>query len=90
MWNRNPNASKALEGFTVLTSPAAVFVDVVVTMLSDDAAMRNVIMESSVLDSARKDCVHDLGTQGRNLALDAAKAKHAILPDVEIVMSVYP
>ena len=59
VWNRNPDAAKALEGVTVLTSPAAAFEnDAVVTMLSDDAAIRSAIVDSGVLDSARKDCVH--------------------------------
>ena len=48
-----------IAGVTVLTSPAAAFEkDAVVTMLSDDAAVRSVIIESGVLASARKDCVH--------------------------------
>lgn len=59
VWNRNPDAAKALDGVTVLTSPAAAFEnDAVVTMLSDDAAVRSVILDSKILDSARKDCVH--------------------------------
>ncbi|WP_017316174.1 NAD(P)-dependent oxidoreductase [Mastigocladopsis repens] len=61
VWNRNVEAAKALEGVTVLTSPAAAFEhDAVITMLSDDAAIRSVIMDSGVLASARKDCVHIL------------------------------
>lgn len=59
VWNRDVSAAEALEGVTVLTSPAAAFEnDAVITMLSDDAAVRSVIMDSGVLDSARKDCVH--------------------------------
>ena len=59
VWNRNVAAVKALEGVTVLTSPAAAFEnDAVVTMLSDDAAVRSVIIDSGALASARKDCVH--------------------------------
>ncbi len=59
VWNRNPDAAKALEGVTVLTSPAAAFEnDAVITMLSDDAAIGSIIIDSGVLNSARKDCVH--------------------------------
>ena len=59
VWNRNPDAAKALEGVTVLASPAAAFEnDAVVTMLSDDTAVRSVIIDSGALDSARKDCIH--------------------------------
>ena len=59
VWNRDSAAAKALEGVTVLTSPAAAFEnDAVVTMLSDDTAVRSVIVDSEVLASARKDgCV---------------------------------
>ncbi len=59
VWNRNPDAAKALEGVTVLASPAAAFEnDAVVTMLSDDTAVRSVIIDSGALASARKDCIH--------------------------------
>lgn len=59
VWNRNPAAAQALEGVTVLESAAAAFEnDAVITMLSDDAAVRSVIIDSGVLTTARKDCVH--------------------------------
>jgi len=59
VWNRNAAAVEALEGVTVLTSPAAAFEnDAVVTMLSDDTAVRGVIIDLGALASARKDCVH--------------------------------
>ena len=59
VWNRSSAVAEALEGVTVLTSPAETFEnDAVVTMLSNDAAVRSVIIDSGVLDSARKECVH--------------------------------
>src|SRR2546425_12256796 len=59
VWNRTLAATKALENVTVLTSPAAAFEnDAVVTMLSDDTAVRSVIIDSGALASARKDYVH--------------------------------
>ena len=59
VWNRNPDAAKAIADITVLTSPTAAFEnEAVVTMLSDDTAVRSVIIDSGVLASARKDCVH--------------------------------
>ena len=59
VWNRNVTATQALEGVTVLASPAAAFENAaVITMLSDDAAVRSVIIDSKALASARKDCVH--------------------------------
>ncbi len=59
VWNRNLAAAKALEGVQILPSPAAAFENAaVITMLSDDAAVRSVIIDSGALASARKDCVH--------------------------------
>jgi len=59
VWNRTLAATKALEGITVLTSIASAFEnDAVVTMLSDDTAVRSVIIDSGALATARKDCVH--------------------------------
>lgn len=59
VWNRSSAAAEAIGSVTVLSSPAAAFEkDAVVTMLSDDAAVRSVIIDSNVLASARKDCVH--------------------------------
>ena len=59
VWNRNVAPIKALEGVTVLTSPAAAFEnDAVVTMLSDDAAVRSVFIDSGAIAAARTDCIH--------------------------------
>jgi 3-hydroxyisobutyrate dehydrogenase-like beta-hydroxyacid dehydrogenase len=60
VWNRNPAAAEALDGVTVLPLPAAAFEDneVVITMLSDDAAVRAVILDSQALASARQDIIH--------------------------------
>ena len=59
VWNRNPEASKALEGVTVLPSPAAAFEnEAVLTMLANDDAVRSVIIDSGALGAARKNCVH--------------------------------
>jgi 3-hydroxyisobutyrate dehydrogenase-like beta-hydroxyacid dehydrogenase len=59
VWNRNAAAARALDGVTVLSTPAEAFQnDAVITMLSDDAAVRSVIIDSGALSSARKGCVH--------------------------------
>ncbi len=59
VWNRGRAAAEALEGVAMLPSPAAAFrCDAVLTMLSDDAAVRGVILDSGALAAARKDCVH--------------------------------
>ena len=59
VWNRDPAAAQALAGVTILAAPANAFgYDAVVTMLSDDTAVRQVIIDSQALASARRDCVH--------------------------------
>ncbi len=59
VWNRDPKAAEAVDNVTVLGSPAAAFEnDAVITMLSDDTAVRSVIIDSGALASARKGCVH--------------------------------
>jgi 3-hydroxyisobutyrate dehydrogenase-like beta-hydroxyacid dehydrogenase len=58
-WNRSPAAVEALEGVGVLSSPSAAFEnEVVMTMLSDDNAIRSVLIDSGALFRSRKDCVH--------------------------------
>ena len=58
-WNRTPAAAKAIEGITAVASPAEAFRnEAVVTMLSDDAAVRSVIIDGGALASAREGCVH--------------------------------
>jgi 3-hydroxyisobutyrate dehydrogenase-like beta-hydroxyacid dehydrogenase len=59
VWNRSREASEALAGVTVLDSPADAFQnDVVITMLSDDKAVRATIIESDALATAHGDCIH--------------------------------
>ncbi len=59
VWNRNRSAAAAIDGVTVLDAPADAFRnDAVLTMLSDDRAVRSVILDSGALRTARKDCVH--------------------------------
>ena len=59
VWNRNPDAARKLENLTVLPSPALAFDnEAVITMLSDDKAVRSTILDSQVLSQASKNCVH--------------------------------
>jgi 3-hydroxyisobutyrate dehydrogenase-like beta-hydroxyacid dehydrogenase len=59
VWNRTPAAAAAIQGIRVLASPVAAFEnDAVLTMLADDKAVRNVILDSGALASARSSCVH--------------------------------
>lgn len=58
-WNRSPDAAKGIAGVEVAASPADAFqADVVFTMLSDDAAIREVLLSSDVLKDARAGVVH--------------------------------
>lgn len=55
-WNRSGGA---IEGVTFVGDPGDVFAaDVVLTMLSDDAAIREVILEAGLLDRASAGLVH--------------------------------
>ena len=59
VWNRNAATAQALEGVTVLPSPAAAFEnDAVITMLANDEAVRSVILGAGTFASVRKGCVH--------------------------------
>jgi 3-hydroxyisobutyrate dehydrogenase-like beta-hydroxyacid dehydrogenase len=77
VWNRNLLAARALQGVSILSSPAAAFEnDAVVTMLSDDKAVRSVIFDSGALTSAQKHCVHVM-TSTISLALvEELKERH--------------
>ena len=79
VWNRNAAAAKEIKGVALLASPAAAFDnDAVVTMLSDDAAVRNVIVDSNALAAARKGCVHAMmATISLALVDELQKLHHA-------------
>jgi len=77
VWNRDGAAARALEGVTVLASPAAAFEnDAVVTMLSNDVAVREVIIGSGALASAHKDCVHVMMATISPALVDELQALH--------------
>ena len=55
-WDRS---DKGGEGLTIVGKPADTFqADVVFTMLSDDPAIREVLLDAGVLDTAREGLVH--------------------------------
>jgi len=57
-WNRTPTA-EPIEGVKMVATPADAFqADAIFTMLSDDAAIREVILVSGVLRTARPTLVH--------------------------------
>ncbi|MCJ2107085.1 NAD(P)-dependent oxidoreductase [Methylobacterium sp. E-041] len=59
VWNRTPDAAHGISGATPVASAAEAFVgDAAITMLSDDAALRSVIVEGGLLDSAGRPAIH--------------------------------
>ena len=67
-----------LQGVTVLAAPAAAFEnEAVVTMLSDDKAVRGVILDSGALAAARKSCVHVMAATISLSLVEELKAAHA-------------
>ncbi len=61
VWNRSPQAAKDLvaAGATAAQTPAEAFAsDAVITMLADDAAVRETILHQGALDGARDGMVH--------------------------------
>jgi 3-hydroxyisobutyrate dehydrogenase-like beta-hydroxyacid dehydrogenase len=58
-WNRNAQALSGLEPINVLQSVGAAFQEpVVISMLADDNAVREVLLASGVLANAPKGCIH--------------------------------
>jgi 3-hydroxyisobutyrate dehydrogenase-like beta-hydroxyacid dehydrogenase len=81
VWNRSAEAArelaKSVEGVAVLASPADAFGhDVVLTMLSDDAAVRSVVLDSGALASAKPGCVHALMATVSPAFVDELVARH--------------
>jgi len=58
-WNRSPVAADAVVNGRIVATPQEAFdADVVFTMLSDDAAIRDVVLGADLLSHAREGCVH--------------------------------
>ena len=58
-WNRSSDAGQGIEGVAMAPSPRDAFgAEVVFTMLSDDAAIREVLLAPNVLQAARPGAVH--------------------------------
>lgn len=59
VWNRSPEAARAVAGATPVAAPQDAFGgEAVLTMLADDAAVRAVVLESGALAAAPKGLVH--------------------------------
>ncbi|UIJ70375.1 NAD(P)-dependent oxidoreductase [Aurantimonas sp. HBX-1] len=58
-WNRSALEPEAAHGITIVDGPEEAFqAEVVFTMLSDDAAIRGVVLEGALLDGARAGLIH--------------------------------
>ena len=58
-WNRSPQALADLDNVIALTDPALAFEqEVVISMLADDRAVRQVLLSSDALARAGKGCIH--------------------------------
>lgn len=79
-WNRSHTAIKDLEGISVIETPASAFQqEVVITLLADDAAVRQVLLSSAVLETADKACVHVvMSTLSPSLMLELQREHEAV------------
>ncbi|WP_237476886.1 NAD(P)-dependent oxidoreductase [Lichenibacterium dinghuense] len=78
VWNRSPEAARALAGATAAASPADCFKgEAVCTMLADDAAVRSVILDSGALDAAAPGLVHVMMATISIPLVEELAARHA-------------
>ncbi|GJE61814.1 NAD(P)-dependent oxidoreductase [Methylobacterium trifolii] len=69
VWNRSPEAAKAVAGAHPVATAAEAFAgDAAITMLADDAALRSVVVEGGLLDSGTRPGMH-LGMSTISVAL---------------------
>ena len=78
-WNRSSAAVECLAGVGLLDSPVRAFAEheVVITMLSDDQAVREVILESGALAAARPGVVHMVMSTISPRFVEQLQAPHA-------------
>lgn len=78
VWNRSPAAAEELvrEGAVAVRDPAEAFGGVVLSMLADDDAVRQTVLDAALIPRARPDTVHvNLATISVDLA-DRLAAEH--------------
>ncbi|WP_085730971.1 MULTISPECIES: NAD(P)-dependent oxidoreductase [unclassified Pseudomonas] len=77
VWNRSRDALAGLEGIHILESPATAFQEaVVISMLADDTAAREVLLSSTVLERANKACVHIVMSTLSPVIMEELQAAH--------------
>ncbi|XVN15620.1 NAD(P)-dependent oxidoreductase [Pseudomonas corrugata] len=79
-WNRSHASIMELEGISVLESPALAFKqEVVISLLADDTAVREVLLSSAALENADRACVHVvMSTLSPSLMLELQDVHDAI------------
>ena len=80
VWNRDPKAAQALDGVTVLASPAAAFDN---DAVGDDAVRRHGRTQASsstrvFLASARRDCIHVMMSTISPALVESLHALHGV------------
>ncbi len=84
VWNRSPEPAERLAGRGArrMADPSEVFqAEIVFTMLADDGAVRQAILDSGALEGARKGAVHVMSSSisvGFSQALEEAHAKAGV------------
>ena len=78
VWNRSPEAARAIAGATPVGTPSEAFRgDAVLTMLADDDAVRSVVLDSGALSQAPKGLVHVMLATISVALVDELDAAHA-------------
>jgi 3-hydroxyisobutyrate dehydrogenase-like beta-hydroxyacid dehydrogenase/pimeloyl-ACP methyl ester carboxylesterase len=78
VWNRSIEALSGLESVNVLHSAAEAFQEtVVISMLADDNAVREVLLASGALASARKGCIHIVMSTLSPALMEQLEQQHA-------------
>lgn len=76
-WNRSREAMADLEGVRPLESPAAAFQEaVVISLLADDRAVREVLLSPQALGKADKRCIHIVMSTLSPLLMKALQTAH--------------
>lgn len=77
VWNRSPEAARAVAGATPVAAPRDAFRgDAVLTMLADDAAVRAVVLDSGALAAAPRGLVHVMMATISIALVDDLVARH--------------
>lgn len=89
-WNRSREALAGLQGIHVLESPTAAFQkDIVISMLADDLAVREVMLSSGALEAGGKHCIHVVMSTLSPQLMEELQALHHKLGTVLVAAPVF-